>query len=124
MAWATSDRAARLPGDWAERRDWVRARAGGRCEAALRDGSRCGAVGTDCDHVRRGDDHRVENLQWLCSWHHKRKTRREALAELAELRVARQPRRRPHPGLIDDGDGVRRPGGGGGDPAPGGVPLP
>lgn len=122
MTWATSDRAARLPRDWAERREWVRARAGGRCEAVLRDGSRCGALGTDCDHVTRGDDHRVENLQWLCAWHHKRKTSREALAELAAVRASRQPRRRPHPGLIEHSfDSVGRVGGG--DPVPGGIPL-
>lgn len=124
MAWTTSDRAARLPRDWAERRAFVAARAAGRCEAALNDGSRCEGIGAECDHIRRGDDHRVENLQWLCSWHHKRKTRREALTGLAELRAARQPRRRPHPGLIDGGDGEPRPGGGGGDPAPRGLPQP
>lgn len=102
MGWETSDRRSRLPADWARRRDWVRDRAGGRCEAVLRDtGERCPARGTDCDHVERGDDHRVENLQWLCSWHHKRKTADEARAELEALRRARRPRRPRHPGLVD-----------------------
>ena len=94
MAWSSSDRASRLPADWDERRAFVRARAGGRCEALLHDGTRCPAAGAECDHVEPGDDHRATNLQWLCSWHHKRKTQREAAAALAAERA----RTRPPPG--------------------------
>ena len=99
MAWSSSDRASRLPPDWDERRAFVRARAGGRCEALLHDGTRCPAAGTECDHVEPGDDHRATNLQ--CSWHHKRKTQREAAAALAAERARNAPRKRKHPGLID-----------------------
>lgn len=101
MAWSSSDRASRLPPDWDERRAFVRARASGRCEAMLHDGTRCPAAGTDCDHIEPGDDHRAVNLQWLCSWHHKRKTQQEAAAALAAERKKNQPRKRKHPGLID-----------------------
>lgn len=101
MAWSSSDRASRLPPDWDERRAFVRARAGGRCEALLHDGTRCPAAGAECDHVEPGDDHRATNLQWLCSWHHKRKTQREAAAALAAERARNAPRQRKHPGLID-----------------------
>nr|DAO70170.1 MAG TPA: HNH endonuclease bacteriophage, HNH Endonuclease, DNA.52A [Caudoviricetes sp.]DAU37721.1 MAG TPA: HNH endonuclease bacteriophage, HNH Endonuclease, DNA.52A [Caudoviricetes sp.]DAV61087.1 MAG TPA: HNH endonuclease bacteriophage, HNH Endonuclease, DNA.52A [Caudoviricetes sp.] len=101
MAWETSDRAARLPDDWEERRAFVRDRAAGRCEAMLHDGTRCPAAGTDCDHIEPGDDHRAVNLQWLCRWHHKRKTQQEAAAALAAERKKNQPRKRKHPGLID-----------------------
>jgi 5-methylcytosine-specific restriction protein A len=45
----------------------------------MRDGVRCVEPGTDCDHIERGDDHSLSNLQWLCSWHHDKKTAREAL---------------------------------------------
>lgn len=101
MAWSSSDRASRLPPDWDERRAFVRARAGGRCEALLHDGTRCPAAGAECDHVTPGDDHRATNLQWLCSWHHKRKTRREAAAALAAERARNAPRKRKHPGLVN-----------------------
>lgn len=110
MAWR-GDRARRLPRDWDRRREFVRARAGGRCEAVLRDGSRCEAAGTECDHVVHGDDHACTNLQWLCSWHHRRKTQAEAAADLAALRARLAPPPRPHPGLVT--------GAGGGTPPPG-----
>lgn len=100
VSWRSSDRAARLPRDWEERRAIVRARADGRCEALLRDGSRCPAVGSECDHVARGDDHGTDNLQWLCSWHHKRKTQVEARRELEAARARNEPRARRHPGLV------------------------
>lgn len=100
MSWDGRSRAPHLPPDWDERRAYVAARAGGRCEGVMGDGTRCVEAGCECDHVEHGDDHDVSNLQWLCSWHHKRKTQREARAELSALRAARVPRRRPHPGLI------------------------
>lgn len=120
MGWENSDRARRLPGDWAQRRDFVRARAGGVCEALLRDGSRCDAIGSECDHIEPGDNHSCSNLQWLCSWHHKRKTRVEAAARLAVLRAKLEPVPRPHPGLI----AAPAPGRGGGDPVPSPARLP
>lgn len=102
MGWEASDRRDHLPTDWRERRAQVLARAGGRCEAVLHDtGTRCPSPATDCDHVQRGDNHALENLQALCSWHHKRKTRLEAIQAMDELNAARAPRQRPHPGLID-----------------------
>lgn len=100
LAWESSDRASRLPKDWAQRRALVAARADGRCEAQLRDGSRCSAFGTDCDHVVHGDDHSLANLQWLCPWHHKRKTAREAAEDLAAARQRCMDSPRPHPGLV------------------------
>ena len=104
MAWSkapTSDRKARLPKDWQARRAQVLRRAGYRCEAKHSDGSRCEERATDVDHIVAGDDHSLTNLQALCSWHHDRKTAREA-AE-ARRRRPRPSRRRPpeaHPGLL------------------------
>ena len=120
MAWETSDRVRRLPSDWAQRRAFVRARAGGVCEALLHDGSRCDAIGSECDHIEPGDNHACSNLQWLCSWHHKRKTQAEAAAELAALRARLEPAPRPHPGLIAAPARRRR----AGDPVPPAAPLP
>lgn len=98
--WSGSTRKQRLPRDWEERRAAVSARAGGRCEATMRDDTRCVEPGTDCDHVRRGDDHALTNLQWLCGWHHDKKTAREAAEARSRMHIpsARKPREK-HPGL-------------------------
>lgn len=89
MAWERSDRRARLPSNWEALREVVKRLAGGLCQ-------RCGAPGNQCDHIIRGDDHRLENLMWLCVDCHRAKTQREA-------NEARVPARRPpgrHPGLL------------------------
>lgn len=39
----------------------------------------CDGIGTDCDHIKAGDDHRISNLQWLSGPCHKAKTAAEAL---------------------------------------------
>lgn len=101
--WATSDRRSRLPPDWRRRRAAVLARAGQRCEALDSLGQRCPERATDADHVQRGDDHRMTNLQALCRWHHGQKTAREA----ADARRPRPTRRREpeqHPGLVLPGE--------------------
>lgn len=97
MPWHTSDRVTRLPNDWRKRRAAVRRRAGGRCEALDGNGSRCTARGTECDHVRRGDNHNLDNLQWLCATCHARKTRAETTEARATLNRRRPPE--PHPGM-------------------------
>ena len=95
MAWERSDRRERLPSDWAARREAVRRRAGDRCEIAGPAG-RCPAYGTDCDHIARGDDHDLANLQWICRPHHLAKTAVEA--NEARVSARRAPGR--HPGLL------------------------
>ena len=77
--WSGSNRKERLPHGWEQRRATTRDRAGGRCQATMRDGTRCIETGTDCDHIVHGDNHSLSNLQWLCRWHHDKKTAREAL---------------------------------------------
>lgn len=101
MPWSTSGRRAHLPANWEAIRRRVLARDGHRCMAAMRDGSRCPATATDVDHIARGDDHTMTNLQSLCAWHHKRKTAAESGA--ARRRHPRDRRTRPseaHPGLL------------------------
>lgn len=78
-SWAGSNRRSRLPKDWSERRFKVRLRAGGRCEWVDADG-RCPEMGSECDHIRPGDDHELGNLQWLCGPHHAFKSSREGNA--------------------------------------------
>ena len=99
MAWS-GKRKYELPRDWAYRREVVRRRAGGICEGQVRAGAgmvRCTELGTDCDHKVRGQDHSLSNLQWLCHWHHQRKT----TAEAAEARQAAKNRQKSvHPGML------------------------
>lgn len=59
----------------------------------------CSGIGTQCDHVVPGDDHRLVNLQWLSAPCHAAKTKAEASAALrARAALARHPREK-HPGL-------------------------
>ena len=99
MVWATSDRAARLPPNWASLRMQVRRRARGRCEATAH-ATGCNGIGAEADHVNPGDDHSLTNLMWLSPVCHRAKT----AAETAERNRQRASmRRRPsesHPGAI------------------------
>lgn len=97
--WVASTRRARLPADWASVIvPRILARDGHQCRAPLADDTRCTEVATDVDHVVPGDDHRDENLQALCWWHHRRKSAAEGNA----ARPAPPTNRRPaeqHPGV-------------------------
>lgn len=81
MAWEGSNRRERLPADWGKLRDKVFARAGYQCQWTERysDGTveRCIQPAEHCDHIRRGDDHRLSNLRALCEPHHDMKSGRE-----------------------------------------------
>lgn len=106
MGWETSRRRKDPPG-WSKLREFTINRALGLCEAMeidrLSDNpepQRCTYQGTDVDHIvnvaRGGTDH-PDNLQLLCSWHHKQKTAREASAN--RPRVTEKHKREAHPGL-------------------------
>lgn len=69
-----------MPGNWDALVAFTRDRAGGRCEWPGRylwqaAGWRCDRPGRECDHIKPGDDHSKGNLQWLCTPHHRDKTR-------------------------------------------------
>lgn len=108
MAWSTSNRAKRLPGNWYVVRRVVLQRDEHRCTARLRDDSRGPRRATDVDHIVPGDNHDLGNLQSLCRWHHKQKTAVESAAARRASR-GRQLRRRP----AEEHPGVRRSAGGG-----------
>lgn len=101
--WANSDRRARLPADWHKLRAATYRQAGGRCQHLDTDGTRCPTItplhktgdtpGGHADHVVAMTD--GPELQWLCPYHHGRKSSREGNA-------ARPREQRPteqHPGL-------------------------
>ncbi len=92
--WEGSQRKHQLPANWRELRTKVAQRAGWRCQNYL-DGVRCTRPGSHCDHIRRGNNHSMDNLQWLCPPCHNTKSGKEGAA-------ARPTERRPaeaHPGL-------------------------
>jgi hypothetical protein len=66
-------------------------------------GDICGALATDVDHIKNGDDHRDSNLRALCGPHHRQKSSREgAQAANANRRKIAQRfvRDEDHPGLM------------------------
>lgn len=75
MVWATG-RSERLPRDWRHKRLVVLARQKWLCAYPG-----CCLEAVEVDHIQRGDDHRLENLQGLCVKHHRQKTQGEALGE-------------------------------------------
>lgn len=101
MAWSTSDRKERLPANWDAIRAKVKRRARGHCEA-VRHEPACEGIGSHCDHIDHGDDHRLGNLQWLSKPCHDAKTRVEA----AEAHGIERPGCLPsedHPGKVGVG---------------------
>ncbi|BCJ41661.1 HNH endonuclease [Actinoplanes ianthinogenes] len=99
MAWeGTSDRRSRLPSDWAVRRLRVLRAAAYRCQVKDEDARPCGEPANEVDHINAGDDHRPENLQAICRWHHGRKTAAEGAAARRPRPTARREPER-HPGL-------------------------
>lgn len=99
MAWSTSDRASRLPANWAAIRQAVQDRAGGMCQAKhhVRD---CDGIGTDADHIVQGDDHSMGNLQWLSGPCHKAKTAEETAQRNRKRASMRKRPSEQHPGAI------------------------
>lgn len=104
MPWSTSDRRQRLPNDWPAIRERVRQRAHGQCEAQHHEPD-CDGIGTDCDHITPGDDHRMSNLAWLSRTCHKAKTARENSEARAAVAAALKRPAERHPGTIQRGGG-------------------
>lgn len=101
--WEGSDRKFRLPSNWGDLRKQVHRRDGSRCQVRMPSGAFCLEPAVDVDHIRRGDDHRIENLRCICDWHHKQKSAREgAMAYNAKMKQSRAKFRRveQHPGLL------------------------
>ena len=91
--WKNSNRKYELPRDWHRIRRRIEARANGICEHPG-----CARRGNQCDHIRPGNDHSDDNLQWLCEPHHRAKSSAEG------GRAPRRKRKRgtaeSHPGII------------------------
>lgn len=86
------------PSNWKQLRLLVAERAGQRCEDFMEDNTRCPDLGTQCDHIvnmRSGGTHDLDNLQWLCAWHHKKKTARESQDARRTVSMWRKPEKHP-----------------------------
>lgn len=91
-------RASPRPGNWKTIRAQVLRRDGHQCTWTEPDGTRCQATtALECDHIGDRDNHNLDNLRTLCSWHHGKRTAAQALA----ARIAKHPKRTPRrpPGL-------------------------
>lgn len=103
MAWDSSTRRARLPSDWPKRVAQTKRRAHGRCEGLSLNGeprwhvTTCQGTGYECDHDKRGDDHRLVNLRWLSRECHAHKTQTEARAAAEQRRAQLKLPREQHP---------------------------
>ncbi|MFF2123712.1 HNH endonuclease [Kitasatospora sp. NPDC058184] len=98
MAWTNSNRLERLPRDWQTRRLSVLRRAGYQCEHIRHDTEqRCTELATDVDHIQRGDDHELSNLQALCRWHHGKKSAEEGSTARRKPRARRERDPEVHP---------------------------
>lgn len=98
--WQGSTRKDTLPPDWPERRLRILARDRHSCRHVRYDtGAPCGRRANEVDHIDDRNDHRDENLQALCHWHHLRKSGRQGgLAAQAQRASSPPPRR--HPGIL------------------------
>lgn len=74
--WEGSSRKDRLPANWLQLRQEVFAKKGRRCYI-VEDGHRCTSMATEVDHRIAGDDHSLENLEPICSAHHRSKSSSE-----------------------------------------------
>lgn len=103
MPWAhDSRRKKELPPNWDSLRLQCLKRDAWRCV-------KCGAYANQVDHKIRGHDHRLQNLQSLCTDCHKKKTQWEAQAARREIHQRLRRPAEPHPGAIVREEGQHAP---------------
>lgn len=103
MAWENSDRLEHLPADWKKRRRDRFRRDGYQCTYRDEFGERCNSPAEECDHIGSRDDHRIEMLRSLCSYHHGKKSGSQggsASARARRSRTKKFDRTETHPALM------------------------
>lgn len=96
MPWTSSTRRARLPKNWSALVHIVKVRDR-HCQHPG-----CSGPPDEVDHIKRGDDHTLTNLQALCRDHHKQKTSRESQQARGVGALRKRPTE-PNPGLATPG---------------------
>lgn len=100
MAWDTSTRRQRLPKNWKQLRQQVFTRDRNLCQIRSEEtGYICGEPATEVDHIVAGDDHHLNNLQAICTWHHRRKSSAEGNAAKVKYE-SRYRKPESHPGAL------------------------
>jgi 5-methylcytosine-specific restriction protein A len=95
--WRGSNRASRLPSNWASLRRLALKRDDFKCRL-------CGGTeDLEVDHIERGDNHALENLRTLCRTCHKGKSSKEGNQAKAAMRAARFRKKPAHPGRRQSG---------------------
>ena len=97
MAWGSSTRRLRLPSNWKSIRLTVLRRDSYRCKIQ---GTGCRVIATEVDHIARGDNHSLGNLQAVCPSCHRQKTLSEAQEASARKRSRRLRPTEKHPGSM------------------------
>ncbi|MFE3657265.1 HNH endonuclease [Streptomyces sp. NPDC059165] len=98
--WVDSNRRAELPADWYTTiRPHILQRDEHRCRWR-ESGRACGRPANQVDHIGDRHDHRPENLQALCEWHHDRKTSRQGNLSPNRAKITEARTRERHPGLM------------------------
>lgn len=97
MAWANSDRRARLPRDWDRIRASILERDRWLCQLHYEG---CTRIAQEVDHIQAGDNHHPTNLQAACTRCHATKSTREGAAARARIAASRYRPPDPHPGLL------------------------
>lgn len=102
--WSGSNRRNELPANWeSEIRPAILMRDGYRCKHVRFDTDElCGRYANEVDHIQGKWDHRPENLQALCHYHHLQKSGGEGGRASQAARRARsgRPAPRKHPGIL------------------------
>lgn len=96
--WENSTRRTQLPHNWTSIRQLITERDNGQCTELMREGHRCPDAGTDVDHIEPGNNHTLDNLRLLCTWHHKKKSSAEG--NQARKHLTEQKPKEKHPGWI------------------------
>lgn len=101
--WKNSDRRQHLPAGWGRLRERRFRMDGYRCTAVDQYGNRCESPAEECDHIGSRDDHRIEMLRSLCTWHHGKKSGQQG-AQAANAKrqqaASKFKRSEDHPGLL------------------------
>lgn len=86
-----------LPPDWEQRRQRVFERDGWLCQLGFPEV--CTVRATECDHKGERDDHRLTELQAVCSECHKVKTQQQSREAIQSKAALARPPKRVHPAL-------------------------